>query len=124
MSASLNQSNAFAYGSRLAPLSAAEIEIYARHQRAAVFGEFVAEVIARATRAAKTLFQAVKATAKRHQAIAELNALDDAMLRDIGLNRAEIPAAVDGDLFRGATPVASNENASAQILRLVPRQAA
>jgi len=97
-------SSSYAYGSRLAPLSNEEIEAMARQNRA----EAIANVIVAATNGVKTLAARFKAYAKRQRALDELSALDDAMLRDIGLNCSEITAAVDGQLFRPAA--ASNEN--------------
>lgn len=110
-----SQSNAFA---QAAPLSAIEVEAQARRLRA----ETVAKI-------AKTLFARFQAWRKHQLAVAELMGLDDAMLRDIGLNRSEISAAVNGKLYRPlaakvAQSDASNENGHTKIVRLVPRQAA
>ncbi|MDH3595956.1 MAG: DUF1127 domain-containing protein [Rhodospirillales bacterium] len=44
------------------------------------------------------LWSAIRRAQLRKRAIAEVSALDDRLLRDIGLSRAEIRRAVDGTL--------------------------
>ncbi len=121
-----SQSDAFA---QAAPLSAIEVEAQARRLRAAT----VSDLIKKAGSVTKILFARYQTWRKQQQAIAELYALDDAMLRDIGLSRSEIDAAVEGKLYRPLAGKlafgASNENGpvggvSAELLRLVPRHAA
>lgn len=107
-----------AYGARIAPLSPVEVEYYARELRAAAFLKLVVGLVQKAKAAVARL----EAWRRRQIAMAELMNLDDSMLRDIGLSRSEIPAAVDGKIFR---PVqASNENMTVPQMRLVPRRAA
>jgi uncharacterized protein YjiS (DUF1127 family) len=64
------------------------IEYQARVNRAQVLGEMIGGGIAR-------LWGHVRMALRRRAAIAELNALDDRMLADIGLSRGLIHAAVD-----------------------------
>lgn len=116
----LRNQTAFAFPANLAPLTPAEIEAYARRIRA----EAIADLIYKSWVALKSLATRAQAYLAQQRALNELNSLDDAMLRDIGLNRSQIPAAVAGLIAR---PVAAavNENAvEAKVTRLVPRQAA
>ena len=60
------------------------------------------------------LWTAIRRAQLRKRAIAEVSALDDRLLRDIGISRAEIRGAVDGTLrarkpapVRGARPGAT-----------------
>jgi len=116
----LRNQTAFAFPANLAPLTPAEVEAYARRIRA----EAIADLIFKAWVALKSAPARIKAYVAAQRALNELNSLDDAMLRDIGLSRSQIPAAVAGLIARpAATPV--NENAAAaQVTRLVPRHAA
>ena len=114
---------AYAYGARIAPLSTVEVEAEARRLRAAA----VAQLAPKALQGLKFLAAKLQSWRAQRAAMDELYGLDDAMLRDIGLSRSQIPAAVSGDLVRPIT--ASNENALgdlpvAQVMRLVPRHAA
>jgi len=61
---------------------------------------------------------------KRSAAEAELQALDDRTLHDMGLNRASIPAAVAGDIYRPSAPSNDAEAARVQSLKLVKAEAA
>lgn len=112
----LRNETAFAVPANLAPLTPAEIEAYARRIRA----EAIADLVFNAWVALKTAGTRLKGYLAQQRALTELNGLDDAMLRDIGLSRSQIPAAVAGLIARPA--VAVNENAN--VTRLVPRQAA
>lgn len=115
----LRNETVYAIPANLAPLSAAEIEAYARRIRA----EAVAKLVHTGVANLKTLAVRFKARQQQRRAMEELNALDDQMLRDIGLSRSQIPAAVAGLVER---PFASavNENAvDAQVIRLAPRAA-
>lgn len=73
-----------------------------------------AKVIAQAGRAVvngiKGLFSGFGDSVRRRMAYDELYSLDDRMLRDIGLNRGELWAAVDGNVERGP----SNDNRKAE----------
>ncbi|MFC3677816.1 DUF1127 domain-containing protein [Ferrovibrio xuzhouensis] len=115
----LRNETVYAIPANLAPLSAAEIEAYARRIRA----EAVAKLVRTGVANLKTLAVRFKARQQQRRAVEELNALDDQMLRDIGLSRSQIPAAVAGLIerpFAGAV----NENAvDAQVIRLAPRAA-
>lgn len=68
--------------------------------------EAVAEMFAAIYRGVKGLFAGLAEGHKRREAYAELNSLDDRMLRDMGLSRGELWAAVDGLSDRGP----SNDN--------------
>ena len=117
----LRTQTAFGYPANLAPLSAVEIKAYARRIRA----EAIANLIVAGFGTLKGLVAKVQAYLADQRAMAELNALDDQMLRDIGLSRSQIPAAVAGLIERRATVAAVNENvATAKVTRLVPREAA
>lgn len=115
----LRTQTAFAFPANLSPMTAAEVEAYARRIRA----EAIADLIVAAWTALKGAGSRLQAFLATRSAIAELNNLDDAMLRDIGLNRSQIPAAVAGLIERPALG-AVNENTFARPIRLVPREAA
>ena len=70
-----------------------------------------AEAVAQMGRAVsgwvKGLFSGLAEAHRRRAAYAELNGLDDRMLRDLGLSRGELWAAVDGMVDRAAP---SNDN--------------
>lgn len=72
---------------RLEQVDRQTIEHQARVRRAEVVGEMIGGGIAR-------LWTGLRASLKRRAAVAELSALDDRMLADIGLSRSEIRAAV------------------------------
>lgn len=84
------------FGSVIAPAPARDVgtlnrqlvEQEARFRRAQVIGEFVGSGIA-------SLWSQVRRLTRRRAAIAELSALDDRMLADIGLSRSQIRSAVD-----------------------------
>ena len=115
----LRNETVYALPANLAPMSAAEIEAYARRIRA----EAVAKLVRTGLASLKTFAVRYKARAEQRRAMEELNALDDQMLRDIGLSRSEIPAAVAGLIERSFVG-AVNENAvDAQVVRLAPRAA-
>ena len=116
----LRNQTAFAFPANLAPLTPAEVEAYARRIRA----EAIADLIYKSWVALKSLATRAQAYLAQQRALNELNSLDDAMLRDIGLSRSQIPAAVAGLIARPAA-TAVNENAvTDQVIRLVPRHAA
>lgn len=75
-------------GNRLEKLDRFAIENQARVHRAAVVGEFIGGGLA-------NLWTYVRSALRRQAAVAELSALDDRMLADIGLTRSEIRAAVN-----------------------------
>lgn len=116
----LRNQTAFGYPANLAPMSAAEIEAYARRIRA----EAIANLIVAAWNAVKTIGARVQAYLAEQRAVSELNALDDQMLRDIGLSRSQIPAAVAGLIERPVAQPVNENAANAKITRLVPREAA
>lgn len=116
----LRNQTAFAFPANLAPMTQAEIEAYARRIRA----EAIADLIYSAWVALKGASTRAKAYLARQRAMHELNGLDDAMLRDIGLNRSQIPAAVAGLIERPAVAAVNENGFTATVTRLVPRQAA
>lgn len=71
------------------------------HIRTALIGQVIGNAIGGA-------IQRVAAALKQSVAEAELYALDDRTLQDMGLTRSTIPAAVAGELYRPGAP--SNEN--------------
>lgn len=116
----LRNLTAFGYPANLAPLSAVEIEAYARRIRA----EAIANLIYNTWAALKGAADRYKAYLADRRAMAELEGLDDSMLRDIGLSRSQIPAAVAGLIERVPAQTPVNENVAGKITRLVPREAA
>lgn len=70
--------------------------------RVALLGQTIGNAIG-------SLIQRITAALKQSVAEAELYALDDRTLQDMGLTRSTIPAAVAGELYRPGAP--SNENA-------------
>lgn len=64
------------------------IEYQARVHRAEIIGEMIGGGIA-------SLWGHIRMALRRRKAVAELNALDDRMLADIGLSRSQIHAAVN-----------------------------
>jgi uncharacterized protein YjiS (DUF1127 family) len=84
----------------------------ARKERAEVLAQ-IGRAIARGF---KGLFAGVGGSLRRRAAYDELYALDDRMLRDIGLSRGQLWAAVEGHVERGPSndnraAAAANENA-------------
>jgi len=73
---------------RLDQVDRQTIEHQARVRRAEVVGEMIGGGIA-------NFWTYLRASLKRRAAVAELSALDDRMLADIGLSRSEIRAAVN-----------------------------
>lgn len=117
----LRTQTAFGYPANLAPLSAVEIEAYARRIRA----EAIANLIFAGWTALKGAAAGLKTYFADQRAMAELGSLDDQMLRDIGLTRSQIPAAVAGLIERRAAVAAVNENVfETKVTRLVPREVA
>lgn len=115
----LRNETVYALPANLAPLSAAEIEAYARRIRA----EAVAKLVKTGLVNLKTLAARYKAHQQQRRAVEELNALDDQMLRDIGLSRSEIPAAVAGLIERPFAGAVNENSVGAQVVRLAPRAA-
>lgn len=102
------------------------LEAAARRERARVTAEAFAKIGAGLARL--TAFDRLKVHAaaafRRAAAIAELERLDDRTLRDMGLTRTEIPAAVDGDIYRPLLPRAesvANENTGVPVRQLKPK---
>lgn len=116
----LRNQTAFAFPANLAPMTPAEVEAYARRIRA----EAIADLIYKGWVALKNVAVRAKAYLAQQRALAELNSLDDVMLRDIGLSRSQIPAAVAGLIERPAVAAVNENAATDQVIRLVPRQAA
>ena len=84
-----------------------------QHIPAALIGQAVGNAVA-------GVIGRVSAVMRRRKAEAELFALDDRSLRDLGLTRAAIPAAVAGTLYRADLP--SNENSNdGRVQALKPR---
>lgn len=104
----LRTETVYALPANMAPMSAAEIEAYARRIRA----EALANLIFAGWTALKGAAVKLKTHLAQRRAIDELYSLDDQMLRDIGLSRSQIPAAVAGLIERPViAPV--NENVAA-----------
>jgi uncharacterized protein YjiS (DUF1127 family) len=77
------------FGSTLTFADRAAIGRKARHDRAATIGGLIGGGVAK-------LIASVRAAHRRRVAMAELSALDNRMLADIGISRSEIRAAVAG----------------------------
>ena len=95
------------FGSTLTFADRAALERKARQDRAAIIGEWIGSGVAR-------LFASVRAAHRRRVAMAELRALDNRMLADIGISRSEIRAAVAG--ASGFLPRALGTSAAAPSL--------
>ena len=91
----------------LTQMSVLEIEAAARAER----GRMIAKAIAGFFAAVVDGWQERRT---RAAAIAELEALSDLELRDIGINRTEIAAAVDGRIARPQFAAPRNDNIAAQ----------
>jgi uncharacterized protein YjiS (DUF1127 family) len=97
--------NTIASTARRHGLDPAELEArlaQARRDQAAAVAELGRAVV----NGFKGLFSGLGNSLRRRMAYEELYALDDRMLRDIGLNRGELWAAVEGRVERGP----SNDN--------------
>lgn len=92
-------------------LSSPELEYYiarARDERALAVQKFLratAALVAGAFRSAGKVVAAIGRWRRRRAALAELRALDDRMLQDIGLSRAELPGLTAG-LAKSSGPFA------------------
>lgn len=75
-----------------------QFELEARRMRSRAIAAFLNKIVG-----------SLVASLRRSAAEAELRALDDRTLHDMGLSRSSIPAAVAGEMYRPAAP--SNENA-------------
>lgn len=83
-----------------AHLSALEMELAARHYRAARLGADIADLIVAIGRGVGRLAAAYRSWDERQQTIADLQRLDDRCLSDIGIERSEIPSFAAGQLSR------------------------
>lgn len=77
------------FGSTLARTDRQAIEREARQNRAAIFGAWIGGGLAK-------LIASFRAAQRRRVAMAELSALDNRMLADIGISRGEISGVVSG----------------------------
>lgn len=84
------------------------------HIRPALIGQAIGNLIASVT-------ERIAAAIRQSMAEAELYALDDRTLQDMGLNRSSIPAAVAGQVYRPGH--ASNENAGEAKVQVLRKQA-
>jgi len=89
----------------MTPEEMAEHLMRARIERA----KAIADTFRAIKRGVASLFAGLADARRRRAAYAELNSLDDRMLRDMGLSRGELWSAVDGT----ARPAASNDNGKA-----------
>ncbi len=83
-----------------ANLSALEMELAARHYRAARLGADIADLIVAIGRGFGRLAAAYRTWDERQQTIADLERLDDRSLADIGIDRSEIASFAAGHLAR------------------------
>lgn len=77
------------FGSTSARTDRQAVERTARQERAAVLGNWIGSGLAK-------LIQSLRAAQRRRVAMAELSALDNRMLADIGISRSEIRGVVSG----------------------------
>jgi uncharacterized protein YjiS (DUF1127 family) len=84
-------------------MTPAEIELMARRMRAMILADALATVIVATVRAVGWLARPLSVWWNRTQVYDELMSMDDRMLSDIGISRAEIPAVAAGR-YRGETP--------------------
>ncbi|MBX3455769.1 RSP_7527 family protein [Ferrovibrio sp.] len=109
------------------PLSFAEIEADVRFQRAEAIAEVIYQISHLIGTGARKLFAWLQYGSPRQAAMAELYGMPDRDLKDMGLCRGDIPAAVDGQVYRPVHPVtavakadpAANENAGAVVAKQV-----
>ncbi len=83
-----------------ATLSGFEMEIAARHYRAARIGADIADLVVAISRGLGRLASAYRSWDERQQTIADLERLDDRCLSDIGIERTEIASFAAGHLAR------------------------
>lgn len=83
-----------------ANLSAFDMELAARHYRAARIGADIADLIVAVARGFGRLAAAYRTWDARQQTIADLERLDDRSLADIGIDRSEIASFAAGHLAR------------------------
>lgn len=85
-----------------------------QHIRPALIGQAIGSLLG-------DLTARITAAVKQSVAEAELYALDDRTLHDMGLTRSTIPAAVAGELYRPGAP--SNENAGEAKIQVLKTRA-
>jgi uncharacterized protein YjiS (DUF1127 family) len=83
-----------------AHLSAFDMELAARHYRAARIGADIADLIVAVSRGLGRLAAVYRSWDERRQTIADLERLDDRCLSDIGIQRNEIASFAAGHLAR------------------------
>ena len=83
-----------------ASLSSHEMELVARHYRAARIGADIADLIVAIARLFGRLSAALRRWDERQQTIEQLERLDDRCLSDIGIVRGEIESFASGHLSR------------------------
>lgn len=85
-------------------------EAQARAMRAKFFADTISAGAGGMAAGLRALAAKLRAWQHKRVAYDELMALDDRMLKDIGISRTEIAAAVEGDFRGGVRP--ANENAA------------
>lgn len=86
-----------------APLSLAQLEADARYVRASAIADAVLALAALPNR----LLNRIRARLDYERSVEDLYAMDDRSLRDLGLGRSDIPAALAGEIYRPERPVAA-----------------
>ena len=77
------------FGSTVSNVDLQAIERKARQDRAAIIGTWIGDKLG-------NLIHSLRAARRRRVALAELSALDNRMLADIGIDRGQIRAAIEG----------------------------
>ncbi len=85
-------------------IRAVDIYVEAVTRRNDVLGEGIVDLVRASTRSIARLYRFVQTERRRRASIRNLNALNDHLLRDIGLTRQEIPAHVKQHMAGHAVP--------------------
>ncbi len=83
---------------------AVDIYVDAMTRRNDVLGEGIVDLVRATTRSTARLYRSVQTERRRRASIRNLNALNDHLLRDIGLTRYEIPVYVKQHIAAHAVP--------------------
>jgi len=86
-----------------APYSLSQLEADARYVRASA----IADAVLAMASLPRQLWKKMQARLEYERSVEDLYAMDDRSLRDLGLGRSDIPAALAGEIYRPEQPVAA-----------------